>query len=599
VSRPRLVALAALSAAFALARAPDRAAAAEPPPSLGVPAARGPADVYERGRTSLKDALTLVVRDLRTRAEAWTPRAAGRDTGGVLVLVLDPTTSNGPSMTEVRDALDVLAKEGPRGLRIGVWGAATESVPPGTAEAARHQVDALLALPLDGPKNLLAAVREAAESLPLPATEPRALVLVTRDGGDAEDDVEATRRTLLDRGVVFHSVAPEAAFERPWDYDFVAKTVADLGLTQRFNPAPRVLRPGELYQGGDVAFGLVPYDWEFPGFPLAQTQFSWGGPGLYPVPSGFGFWCLATLSWSTGGKCFVHNFRAPGARSTAQDRHLSLYDMGFLNLFAPDLRTRAEILKALAGMRRARTLVRIWDHLSAEEAPVVRDHGTLEIDRGGLAARPAIPVRSAVRIATVFRDHAQVERALEIALDRRARVEEATSWWVDDARRETTTVSDGSLDPLRQRVEADFDLLGFQLVKVRFHWGEVIAALESIRPEDFQDDRVEIRLVSRVIARGAQTVGAVRLPDATRMGALVAVTASARRIVTRYHSTPWALVVDKGEAWTVDKVLREVPPPQPPSPGRPTAAKPPAPRPAPAPGPRPSSGPGGDTTGGK
>jgi hypothetical protein len=364
---------------------------------------------------------------------------------------------------------------------------------------------------------------------------------------------------------------------------------------------PRTARSGELYQGGDVAFGLVPYEWEFQGLRFAQTQFSWGGPGTFPPPSGFGVWCLATLSWSTGGKCFVHNFRAPGARSPTQDRHLTLYDMGFLNLFAPDPRPRAEILKALAGMKRARVLVKIWEHLAAEEAPVIRDHGTLEIDRGGLAPRPAIPVRSNTYLNLVFREFAEVERALETARARRARVEEAVAWWVDDARRETTPVSDGDLDPLRQRVEANFDLLGFQLVKVRFHWGEVIAALESIRADEFRDDRVEIRLFPRVIARGARPMGSERLPDSARTGAFLAALASGRRIVARYHDTPWAAVVDRGETWTIEKAYRQVDPrpPPPPSKGNPPKPAPRQPPPAPPPPQRPNSGVGGDTTGGK
>ncbi len=566
----------------------------------GMPAARGAVDVYERNKASLEAVLVHVAKDLKVRAAATTGKGGG-GAGGVLLLVVDPTTSMQAELLELRQALVAAVAEGPAGMRVGVLGAGAEYQPPGSLEDARGALTALHALPLDGPKNLLEGVREAVTDLRTPATEPRAVLLVTREGGDGEDDVEATRSLLLERGVAFYSVAPEAAFERPWDYDFKVREVPDLGLTQRFTPVSRRRTKGELYYGGDVAFGLVPYRWELADFPFAQTEFDWAGPGRFPCPSGFGYWGLATLSSSTGGRCFVFNFRAPGARSKADDHHVELYDLGFLNLFAPDLRPRVEVLKALEGSRKALAIVRIWDLLADETAPLVLDRATLERSGGGLAVRPMGPVRSGTDFETTYRERREVAKAREIAVERRRRAEQALSLWLEEARREVTPSTGDRRDPLLERAEADFDLLGLQLSKVRFHWGEAIAALDGIVPAVF-DGRRRVSLVPEPLARGVVAVRRdVRIEDGARAAAYMDVMASGRRLVTKYHGTPWALFVEKGIVFTLKVRIDEPPPPSteprpvpPPVPAKP-APPPPKPK-APPPPIRPGSAGGGPTT---
>ncbi|MCC7137948.1 MAG: hypothetical protein IT460_05910 [Planctomycetes bacterium] len=571
-------------------------------------AGRRAADVYERGRASVRDILGIVVGDLKTRADAW-PGRRGDGPGAVLTLVVDPTTSLRDELDRLRESLDAVVAAGPKGLRVGVLGAACEGNPPTTVEEARGALTVLRTVPLDGPKNLLEAVREAAAWTPAPVTEPRALVLVTREGGDAEDDVEATRSDLESRGIAFYAVAPEAAFERPWTYDFVQREVADLGLTQRMHPMPRQKRRGELFYGGDVAFGLVPYRWELRDAPFAQTEFSFGPPGRFPVPSGFGYWCLATLCATTGGRYFVHNFRAPGARSREEDRTLSLYDGGFLNLFAPDLRPRAEVLRALDGMKRVHAIVRAWEHLADDTQPVLLDHGTLEKPGGGaLATRPMLPVRSGTDFPAAYRLKSDVDRAHDVAVERKRRLEQALSIWADEAKRETTPGDGARSDPLRMRVEADFDLLAAQMLKARFHWGETIAALDRVDRAVLDGDH-EVRLRPVVLARGVVvTQPGLRLPDVARATAFVEAMAEQRRVIARYPATPWSVVVERGEMFTVEPYVidlrppprpEEPPSPPPPTPRPPKPAPPPA-KPSPPPPPeRPASGVGGPTTGGK
>jgi hypothetical protein len=573
--------------------------AAAPPP--GAPAPRGPADVYERGRASIRDILVLVAGDLKLRADAWSRPIAANAPRAVLALVVDPTTSMLADLERIRAALPEIVAAGPARMEIGVLGAGAEGTMPGTVEDASGALTMLHAIPFDGPKNQLEAVREAAGWVTSTVSEPRAIVLVTREGGDGEDDVEATRAVLVDRGIAFYAIAPEAAFERPWAYDFVQREVEDLGLTQRLNPMPRQRRRGELFYGGDVAFGLVPYRWELEEFPFAQTEFDWpGSSGRFPPPSGFGPWCLATLAWSTAGRCFVHNFRAPGARSAQEDRTLTLYDMGFLNLFAPDLRPRERVLAALEGMKRAHAIVRIWEHLADDTAPVVRDHGTLEKPGGGaLTPRPMLPVRSATPFATTYTTYNDVLRARETAIDRKKRVEQALAWWADEAKRETTGEASRT-DALRQRVEADFDLMGAQLLKVRFHWGEVIGALDAVERGTFDGSHL-VALRPEPLAVGLNVLRAdYRLPDVVRASAFVDAMAAVRRTSSKYHGTPWAVMVERGVLFTVHtRAIDLRPPPRPENPPKepPRPSKPPQPPPPPPPPPeRPGSGSGGPTT---
>jgi hypothetical protein len=588
----------ALLAATALLGVRSDAAAAEPePPS------RGAVDVYERGRESIRDILALVVGDLRGRAQRWGRPFAANAPQGVLVLVVDPTTSMKPDVMRLREALPEVVAAGPAGLRVGVLGAACEGAPPGTVKDASDALTLLHTVPLDGRKNLFDAVREAAGWCSTTVTEPRALVLVTRDGGDGEDDVEATRGALSARGIAFYSIAPEAAFERPWDYDHVQTTVDDLGLTQRLHPCPRQKRKGELFFGGDVAFGLVPYRWELERFPFAHTEFAWpGSNGRFPAPSGFGYWCLATLSYTTQGRCFVHNFRAPGARTTKGNATQTLYDMGFLNLFAPDLRPRDEVRQALDGMKRAHAIVRIWEHLADATAPVVLDHGTLERPGGGaLAPRPMLPVRSTTPFPQLFRSKKDVQEARATALERKKRVEQALEWWTDEGKREVTTAESARSDPLRRRVEADFDLLGCQLAKVAFHWGEVLAALDGIERHALDESNAAY-LRPEVIAVGVNvTRPRLTLPDPNRSEAFLASMASVRKVAAKYKATPWAAIIERGVHATFEVESVDLRPPKV-DPARPTSGKPPPPappRPPPAPPPepvRPGSGSGSETT---
>ncbi len=581
-------------------RAPSSRAADRP--GIGL---RGAVDVYERTKPSLKACLIHVAGDLKDRAAAWPGRTpTGDGPGGVLYLVVDPTTSLKAALIEIRSALPEVAASGPVGLKFGVLGAACEDSPPAGMASARDALTALSMVPLDGLKNLLEAVRDASGSLHIPATEPRAVVLVSLEGGDGEDDVEGTRDLLKERGVAFYSIAQEAAFERPWEYDFRDHPVPDAGLSQRWTPLAKRRIKGEQFFGCDVAFGLVPYSWELRDGPLAQTEFQFGGGGRFPCPSGFAYWALATLSYSSGGRAFVYDFARGGGAARAEASGAPLYDYGFLNLFAPDLRSRQDVLRALSDNKKAVAVVRIWEFLADEESPVVLDHGTLERSGASLVSRAMRPVRSGTDFESRYETMKDVVKARERAVERKRRVEQALGWWTDEAKREVTP-SGASPDPLARRAEADFELLGFQLQKVRFHWGEIIAALDTIDPAVF-DGMHRVRLEPVPLAQGVKSLrDDLRLLGLERAAAYVDATVTGRKLGEKYRGTPWALFVNRGYFVTIKAVVVDVrpPPPRPDRPERPAKGPPPKPSddppPRPPPPSRPSSGSGSEKTGGK
>jgi hypothetical protein len=579
--------------------------------------ARTPAEIYER-KAHLLECLRYVARDLKARWEADRTQPPAE-----LVLVVDPTTSMKDEIRVLRQGLPQAWKVGPEGLRIGVYGIATDTwtAPSRLPNQADGALAALAFLPIDGPRNMLAWVRRAARRMGAGAGGPRAVLLVSQEYDGGEDDVEATRDALVDTGAAFYCVAGEAGFERAWLQEFKARDYPELGITERYNPEPRKRVKDSLYYGGETAFGLVPYRWEFD---LAQADFVWVRPPRYPVPSGFGYWPLATLSYTTGGRYFIYDFTLPAdhpsrlaphdpkARKTwLQKRRQTTYDFARLALLAPDLRPRAKVLKNLSHDWRAQTIVRIWEHLANDAVPVLQRMGTLERRGSTLVTRPERPLRSQAAPLTWFEDMDGVKKATAFVRERLRATEQALKWWqAANARERPKRPGE---DPLAERIEADFQLLGVQLRKVRFHHGEALAALKSIKPLDVTYRRV--RIVPQVLTHGADAPPKrIDLGDEQRNARFAEAWLAQARMVRKYPGTPWSLVLQKGWMMTFRKVVEILEPD--PGPSRHTPdprrgggkskggkkkggpkPKPPTPPPPPPPGPRPGSGSGGPITG--
>ncbi len=576
--------------------------------------ARTPAEIFER-RPHVRDCIEYVAQDLKARWEADKGQAPAE-----MLLVVDPTTSMKDELDVLRASLRGAWLAGPRGMRIGVYGVQANvwQAPSRVPNSADGNLASLAFLPVDGPKNILAAVRDAADRFAETGEGPKAMVLISQEFDGGEDDVEKTREALMDCGAAFYYIAGEAGFERAWLQEFEARDYPSAGLTERYNPQPRKKSKNALYYGGEVGFGLVPYRWEFD---LAQSDFVWIRPPRYPVPSGFGYWALATLSYTSGGRYFVYDFSLPAThpqrneprdpqkkKSWLERRRKTTYDFSRLSLLAPDLRPRSRILKSLNKDWRAQAIVRIWEHLANDALPIVQRIGTLERRGSTLVTRPERPVRSVSPALSWFEDVDDVKKASRFIGERLQAVETAIKWW-ESANGKQRTAKPGE-DPLKERVEADFQLLGVQLRKVRFHHNEALAALKSIKPLDVMYRRA--RIVPRPIVAGVEMPKRkVDLEDDERNARWAEVFLAQARLARKYPDTPWSAVLKKGWMLTFAKDVqiieqeregrRRRPDPRDGEPrGKKSKKKPtppPAPKPPPPPGPRPGSGGGGPVTG--
>ena len=280
-------------------------------------------------------------------------------------------------------------------------------------------------------------------------------------------------------------------------------------------------------------------------------------------------------------------------------------------MLAPDLRPRARVLKSLSKDWRAQTIVRIWEHLANDAVPVVQRIGALEKRGGSLATRPERPVRSQNPPLTWFEDMKDVKKATRFIQQRKEAVDAALKWWASANGKERKTKP--GEDPLAERIEADFQLLGVQLRKVRFHLGEVLAALASIKPLDVTYRRV--RLLPRRLVTGIELPARrIDLGDEERDARFAEVFLAQSRMARKYPDTPWSFILKKGWMMTFVKDVQIIEPEPDPRERRKrerdgdgkggkkdkkAPPKRPTPKAPPPPGPRPGSSGAGPVTGKK
>jgi len=207
-----------------------------------------------------------------------------------------------------------------------------------------------------------------------------------------------------------------------------------------------------------------------------------------------------------------------------------------------------------------------------------------------------------------FEDMDDVKKASAFIRERLQAVETTIRWW-ESANGKEREQKPGQ-DPLNERIEADFQLLGVQLRKVRFHHNEALAALKSIKPLDVTYRKV--RILPRPIMIGVEMPRELPdLKDEVRDARFSEVLLAQARMANKYPDTPWSAVLKKGWMMTFTKDVHILPQerevrkrrpenrerdgkkkgkPKPPP-------KPPTPKPKPPPGARPGSGGGGPVTG--
>lgn len=85
----------------------------------------------------------------------------------------------------------------------------------------------------------------------------------------------------------------------------------------------------------------------------------------FPLPSAFGAYGMMRLAGMTGGRYVLYSFNPKGRRRVK-------YDYARCNLFPPDLRSRAEILKSLRGNPCARAMIEAWNLLAEADGDLAQ-----------------------------------------------------------------------------------------------------------------------------------------------------------------------------------------------------------------------------------
>lgn len=316
---------------------------------------RTAADVTEPGR-SFRRALDVVL--------AMPPSS---DQGGRHVaLVLDPgaTLAGSDFADALANALDRNARAMAR-TRISVLlaGSKAPEVPLKKSTDPAALVEAVrtaLATPAKGFVNVYAAARRAADLMS--GSDDRAVLLVTLDNSDVEDDVEGTARHLEGKRTALFAITKEAYLSDSY------------WLSYSQGKQPR--SPMELSLGGDGAFLQIPYGWLFQ-YSLVHES----------APSGFGAYGLSHVAAETGGRVFLyaqpggtHKCAVMGSCLFCTNDHVpptQSYQVHRVKAVAPVVADRSGTLKALGGDPFYRLVVRTWE--KASKAGLVRSRPSVKL----------------------------------------------------------------------------------------------------------------------------------------------------------------------------------------------------------------------------
>ncbi len=353
ISTPRLLCL--LFAAVSLASTtPVRAGAktTELPPPL--PAHQ----VIVRGRGTLARSL------ISACAPAWTGSSRVRR----VILIVDPVQPLADVTEDFISALVALDERSPTELR---WSLATLGRGPERSTPTASALSPALGSALQ-PRNLIA---DTLTSLRLTAAKCPAnslLVYVAALNFEDERDVEGLAMALHSRGQTLSVVGPEAGFQRAWNDGinppYSGRKEAD-GSTTIYDPnvgrSPLAADDPDgtraPWHGPETALPMLParFGGHFDGRLFTfrdEVDPDTGEPVRRPYehayPSGWGPWSLMRLAAVTGGRYVTWSTQPTG--TTVR------YDGARLDLFAPDLRARADVLDAAAKRPLRAAVVRVW-----------------------------------------------------------------------------------------------------------------------------------------------------------------------------------------------------------------------------------------------
>jgi len=307
-----------------------------------------------------------------------------------------------------------------------------------------------------------------------------------------EDDehAEAFLKQLRGRGVRFSVVGSEAAFTRGWLDGFTWTGEADQPDRIGKNPW-RTGKKNAPWHGGDTAYPHLPHRFSGMGW---ETEFarppSRADEALkerlgeempaedafrrYPLPSAFGPYALSRVCAETGGRYVLWSWNRSGRAQVT-------YDYGRCELFAPDLRSRAEIRSDVARRPIARALNRAWHALLGRDVDAVGVTPTLAENHATGQAMESR--RKTPTLSTSWLDknaHAEFLRRAESTLGALA-----------DAIRildEAIGKAPEQPDPVDRRYVADAELLSFILAKQRFELEAAVAIAKDVPDDAWKDD---------------------------------------------------------------------------------------------------------------
>jgi len=397
-----------------------------------------------------------------------------------------------------------------------------------------------------------------------------------------EDDIRLERfiRRLRKTGHVFHVIGSEAAFTRGWNdglfppnrgerlSDGFRRLYADGIGRSPFGPQVEE----SAWHGGDTAWPHLPL--YFGGrdfltqFPVRLAP----PPGLrdpvpedleereggsrpkgkgrtyyFPLPSGFGPYPLMRAAAVTGGRYVLFSWNPTG-------RSDLVYDYSSCNLFAPDLRPRAEILADVRRRPLARALIRAWHWITEVEIGVATVTPPLTADL-------SCPIPMGEALSTEQLDFSWARPTEHKRFLKAARIcAQDLASAIDTLDR---GLQAGVKDEVDRRYYADATLLRHILLVKRFHVLEALGAAEDLdRHSAWLQMPLQPLLRSKTFIKRAS--GSDRmLPERVRLfrqdlGAQVL--RERKELLVKYAGTPYAELVGRNRVLGYEVVWRDLTP---------------------------------------
>ena len=319
----------------ARAKEPEAKKPKAPPPDA--------AKVVVRGR-SLADALQI------TCQPAW----ADADNLRPVILVFDVTEAMQASQDRIEDALDELEERRTKDWQFVRLGAKPTETGDDQSDVSTR-LTALFSKPLEG-KSTVELLRQTLRG----ASPDTVLVYLADERFEDDCELEALIRDLGKKQATISVIGREAAFGHAWD-----DGIKPFELRISDEPSPRggdKWHFGDVgrnpfrsshrapWHGGESAFPGIPYRWKGH-WETAFNDYDWSfadmshdeRDGEYSntkqsLPAGFGPYGLMRAAGVSGGRYCLVAWRDGGRRNVK-------YDYSRCNLFAPDLRSRKEILR--------------------------------------------------------------------------------------------------------------------------------------------------------------------------------------------------------------------------------------------------------------